>query len=164
MLFIQRNIPNMKVGEISKERLGEIPSKGILILAQNEYPTPRNVPGSVWTRVSVPPVPVHVDGPVPAAGAPRDTDVMPSSIVTEGRLVGKMLPVDDERQEHASLVVQLASELELIGKDGRSVGEDGGHLIPVWVPLDTETNADGRQVRERHVETSKGLVRLHGEG
>lgn len=72
--------------------------------------------------------------------------------------------MDDESQEDTSVDVQLAPKLELVGEDGRSVGEDGGHLIPVWVPLDAKTNADGRQVRQRHVDTSEGLVGLHGEG
>lgn len=162
--YVQRNIPNVEVGDIPKKRLGEIPSKGILILAQNEYPLPKNVPGRVRTRAGVPPVPVHVDGPAAAAAAPRDADVMPPSVVTEGGLVGEVLPMDDESQEDASLDVQLAPKLELVGEDGRSVGEDGGHLVPVGVPLDAKTNADGRQVRQRHVDTGEGLVGVHGEG
>lgn len=162
--FIQRNIPNVEVGDIPKEGLGEIPSEGILILAQNEYPVPKNVPGGVWARARVPPAPVHVDGPAAAAAAPRDADVMPPPVVAEGGLVGEVLPVDDEGQEDTSLDVQLAPKLELVGEDGRSVGEDGGHLIPVPVPLDAETDADGGQVRQRHVDTGEGLAGPHGEG
>lgn len=162
--FIQRCVPNIEVGDIPKKRLGEIPSERILILTQNEYPLPKNIPGRVRPGARILPVPVHVDGPAAAAVVPRDADVMPRSIVSERGLVGEVLAMDDQSQEDASVAVQLASELELIGKDRCCVGEDGGHLRAVWVPLDTKTNADGRQVRKRHVDASKGLMAFHGEG
>lgn len=161
---VQRRVPHIQVGDVPKKRLSEIPPKRVLILPQNEYPVPGKVPGHVCTGAHVLPVPVHIDGPAAAAAAPGDADVMPHPVVGEADFIGKVLPVDDQSQEDASLDVQLASELELVGKDRSSVGEDGGHLCPVWVPLDTETDADGGQVREGHVEASKGLMGVHGEG
>lgn len=67
---------------------------------------------------------------------------MPSSIIWEGRFVRKVLPVDDERQQDSSLHVQLAPQLELIGKDGRSIREDGRYFVPFWVPLDTDAHTE----------------------
>lgn len=161
---VQRRVPHIQVGDVPIKRLGEIPPERVLILPQNEYPVPGKVAGRVCAGARVPPVPVHVDGPAAAATVPGDADVMPRPIVREGGLVGQVLPVDDQSQEDASLDVQLAPELEFIGKDTSSVREDGGHLRPVWLPLDTETDADGRQVREGHVEASKGLMGIDGEG
>lgn len=107
--LIQRRAPNIEIGDIPKKRLGEIPPKWILILTQNEYPVPKDIPGRVCTGASVLPVPVHIDGPVAAAATPRDTDVMPRSIVSERGLVGEVLSMDDKSQEDMSVAVQLAS-------------------------------------------------------
>lgn len=102
-------------------------------------------------------MPVHVDRPASAPPTPRDADVMPDSVVGKRGLVRQVFPVDDERQEDPSLTL-LAPQLELIGKNRSSVGEDGGHLSPRWVPLNTDANANGRQGGEGRVETSEALA------
>lgn len=145
--LIQRRRPDRQVGDVARERLGEVPPKRVLVLAQDEDPVPKEVPGRVCARAGVLHVAVHVDGPGAVAAAPRDADVVPGAVVSEGGLVGEVLPVDDESQEDACVHVPLAPQLELVGEDRRSVGEDGGHLRAVGVPLHAETNADGRQVR-----------------
>lgn len=119
-----------------------------------------DIPGSVCARTCVLLVPVHVDSPVTTAAAPCDADVMPRSIIGEGRLVRQVLPTDDERQKDAFPHVHLAPQLELVGEDGCSVGEDGGHLIPLCVPLHSNTHTDGRQCSEGHVDTGEALARV----
>lgn len=153
----QRRVPKIEIGDISNKGLRKIPSERVLVLTQDEYPISVDILGGVCVRARVLPVPVHVDGPAAVAAVPRDADVVPRSVVGKRRLIGQMLPVDDERQQDPPLHVHLSPQLELIGEDRRGVGEDGGHLVPPGVPLDSNTNTDGRQVREGHVDPSKAL-------
>jgi len=157
---LQRRPPHVEVGDIPKKRLREVPSERVLVLTQDEDPVPVDAPGGVGAGARVPSVPVHVDGPEAAAPPPRDAHVVPRPVVGEGRLVGEVLPVDDERQQDAALQVHLAPQLELVGEDGRGVGEDGGHLGPRRVPLDADAHADGRQRREGHVDAGEALEGL----
>lgn len=153
----------MQIRDVSKERLSEVPSERILILTKNQNPIPKDLPRGFRARGRVSSLAVHIDIPVAVAAVPRDTNVMPSSVVWEGSFVRKVLPMDDERQQDSSLDVQLASELELIGENWCSVGEDGGNLVPLRVPLDTDAHAEERQVREGHIDASKGLMRFPWE-
>lgn len=155
---LQVHIPHMQIGHVPRERLREVPAERILVLSQNENSVPEDLPRSASAGARVPPLAVHVDIPVAVAAIPRDANVMPSAIVWEGGLVWEVLPVDDERQQDSSLDVQLAPQLELIGENRCGVGEDGGHLAPLRVPLDTDAHAEERQVREGHVDASKGLM------
>lgn len=109
MPFFKRNIPNIQVSDISKKGLCEIPSKRILILSQNEYPLPKNIPGNVHAQAHIFPFSIYIDSPVAIAVLPCNTDVMPSSIVGERCLVRLVPSMDDECQKDASLQVHLAS-------------------------------------------------------
>lgn len=155
---LQRDIPNIQVGDISNKGLREIPSKGILVLTQDEYPVPVDIPWSVQPRPHVFPLPIHIDSPVAIAPAPGNTQVMPCSVIGKGGLIWLVFPVDDECQENTPLHVHLATELEFISEHGCSIGEDGGHLVPLRVPLNANTHTHGRHGREGHVDTSKALT------
>ena len=160
---LQARAPHLQVRHIPKEGLGEVASEGVLVLAQDEDAPPMDVPGRVSPCPGVPRLPVHVDGPAAVAPPPRHAQVVPEAVIGQGGLVGPVLAVDDEGQEDAALAVHLSTELELVGEDGRGIGEDGGHLVPGGVPLDAHTHGHRRQRREGGVDPDKTLTGGSGE-